>query len=63
MNYNEKFRQIRESKGMSLREAARLANVQPIQLSHIERGMISPRLATVIKLCNAYEITLTELFK
>jgi transcriptional regulator with XRE-family HTH domain len=46
----ERLRQLREQRGISLRELGRLAETAPASLSAIENGHSSPTLATLNKL-------------
>ena len=42
INIGEKITQYRKSKGLSIRELAKLADVTPSLLSQIERGLANP---------------------
>jgi len=44
------WRARRESRGLSLREAARRADIEPSQLSRVERGMANLSVASTLRL-------------
>ena len=48
-----RIRQLRERKGVSLRELARRADVGVATLSRIESGEANPRLSTLLQLADA----------
>jgi transcriptional regulator with XRE-family HTH domain len=49
MNETSKLRIAREARGLSLREAAELAGIDPAQLSRLERGQAGASLNTVLR--------------
>lgn len=53
------LRTVREARGMSLREVARLAEVDPGQLSRVERGLESLSLSSLRRV--AHVLGLREL--
>ncbi|MBI3830278.1 MAG: cupin domain-containing protein [Planctomycetes bacterium] len=56
------LRQLRESRGLSLRALATLAGVTPAALSQIENGKNSPSVSTLKKVLSALGTTLGEFF-
>jgi transcriptional regulator with XRE-family HTH domain len=50
------WRAIREARGLSLREAARRADIQPAQLSRVERGMANLTVASMLRLARVLRV-------
>ncbi len=50
MSESSKLRVLRESRGLSLREAASLARIDPAQLSRLERGQGRASLDATLRL-------------
>jgi len=50
----------RYSKGLTTREAGKLAGISHAQISRIERGTRSPKVSTLRRLCDAYGIPSRE---
>lgn len=46
------LRTVREARGLSLREVARRAGIDPAHLSRIERGLVSPSVAVLKRLAD-----------
>jgi len=57
----KKLREIREKKGLSLREAARQAGVSPTLLSLVETGKRKPTSALLVKLASVLSVPQDEL--
>lgn len=57
----KKLRQIRESKGLSVRELADLADMNYSNISRIESGLVNPQITTVILLAEALGINPCDL--
>ena len=57
----KKLREIREKKGLSLREAARKASISPTLLSLIETGKRKPTSAVLVKLASVLSVPQDEL--
>lgn len=57
-----RIRELRKSKGMSLREVARVAGISNSTLSDIENNKINPSIATLEKLSKALNIDIQLLF-
>ena len=56
-----KLRALREERGLTQKEAATLANVNPDTLSDLESGKRDPYMPTVTKIARAYGVSLEEL--
>lgn len=62
-NIGDKLRMRRHIKNITLREAAQRAEISFGQLSQIERGVSSPSIDVLIKICGALEMPITWLFE
>lgn len=58
----EKIRAIRQEKGITAKELAEKAEVTPGYISQIERNLISPSLAVLMRIAEAADIPLVSLF-
>jgi len=58
-----RIRQLRERKGVSLRELARRAGVGVATLSRIESGTANPRLSTLLQLAEVLGVFVGKLFE
>ena len=58
-----RIRQLRERKGVSLRELARRAGVGVATLSRIESGEANPRMSTLLQLADALGVFVGHLFE
>lgn len=58
-----RIRQLRERKGVSLRELARRAGLGVATLSRIESGEANPRLSTLVQLTDVLEVSIQQLFE
>jgi transcriptional regulator with XRE-family HTH domain len=58
-----RIRQLRERKGVSLRELARLSGVGAATLSRIESGHANPRLSTLLHLAAVLGVFVGQLFE
>jgi DNA-binding XRE family transcriptional regulator len=56
-----KLRVLREERGLTLKEAAELANVSHWTLFYLESGKRDPYMPTVTKIARAYGVTVEEL--
>lgn len=64
MRIGEKIQKIRNKKGLTQEELARIASVPYTTLAKIESGQVkNPTINTLIKVANALETTLDELIK
>ena len=57
----KRIREIRLSKKMTQATLAELAEIEPSNLSHIERAATKVSLPTLIQIANALEVSLDEL--
>jgi len=58
-----RIRQLRERKGVSLRELARRAGIGVATLSRIEAGVANPRLSTLLLLAKVLGVFVGKLFE
>jgi len=58
-----RVRQLRERKGVSLRELARRADLGVATLSRIESGEANPRLSTLLQLAEVLGVFVGDLFE
>lgn len=58
----KRIKQIRESKGIKQVELAELINVEPTNLSKIEKGVHLPKEESIGKITRALNIEIKELF-
>jgi transcriptional regulator with XRE-family HTH domain len=63
MKVGERIRELRETKGLSLREMADLTGFSTALLSQMENHLISPSLGTLIKISRALEVHLGYFFR
>jgi transcriptional regulator with XRE-family HTH domain len=56
-----KLRVLRAERGLTLREAAKLADVRPGTLSELERGIRRPHDLTLSRIAQAYDVSVEEL--
>lgn len=56
------LRQLRETKGIGMRQFALIADIEYSQLSKIERGTTNPTISTVLALAVALEVVPAVLF-
>lgn len=57
------LRQLREERGISIRELSRISGLSANALSMIERGLSSPSVSTLYRLTDALNIPITALFR
>ena len=55
------LRAWREKRGFSLRKLGGLSGVHYISLVKLEAGRLDPRLSTILKLCQALRVSLSQL--
>ena len=58
-----RIRELRERKGVSLRELARRAHIGAATLSRIESGKANPRLSTLLHLAGVLGVFVGHLFE
>lgn len=59
----KRIRNIRKSKGITLRDLAKMVDVTPSLLSQIENGKVSPSLSTLKKVLDSLGETLFSIFQ
>jgi len=59
--FGENIRKIRQAKLWSMEYLANQANIELSQVYRIEKGKINPKLTTIIILCKALDVELTQL--
>lgn len=60
--FGKKLREVRLSKNLSQEALAWEANIEPMQISRIERGVINTSISQVLNLAKALNIKPGELF-
>lgn len=55
------IKEFRKQQGISAEKLAELANLSSVYISYIENGKRKPSLTSLIKICNALEVTFEEL--
>lgn len=63
VNVGQVVKQIREVRGISIRELSRLSGLSANALSMIERGRTSPSVSTLYRLTDALNVPITALFR
>lgn len=58
----EKIREFRKSRGLTLVEVARNAGCSPSFVSGVERGRVSPSIATLKRIANALRVNIVDFF-
>jgi transcriptional regulator with XRE-family HTH domain len=58
----ESIKRVRQAKGLSLRDVARLADLHHEQVARAERAGIDVRASTLIVLAKALDVPVCELF-
>lgn len=61
--FGKRVRELRLAQGMSQEQLAEAANINVVQLSHIENGRNEPKLTTILKLSRGLSIRTEELFR
>jgi transcriptional regulator with XRE-family HTH domain len=62
MNIGQKIREYRKNKALKLVNIAERTGLSKPFISEIERGIKSPSIETLSKICSALDITLAEFF-
>ena len=57
-----RIRKIRKQKGMTQQHLSSASEIEKANLSRIETGMTNPTVLTLLKICNAFEVKVTDLF-
>jgi transcriptional regulator with XRE-family HTH domain len=61
MTFGERLRQIRKEKGIKQGELAKRIGINQDVMSMYERNKVQPTLSRIEWICNALEVTATEL--
>lgn len=61
VKFGNRVRELREVKGWSLEEIGEAADMNALQVGHIERGASDPKLSTIMKLAKALGVRPGEL--
>jgi transcriptional regulator with XRE-family HTH domain len=56
-----RLREWRETRGLSLRKLGGLSGVHYVSLVKLEAGRLDPQLSTLLKLCQALRVSLSQL--
>jgi transcriptional regulator with XRE-family HTH domain len=56
-----RLREWREKRGLTLRKLGDLSGVHYVSLVKMEAGRLDPQLSTLLKLCQALKLTLSQL--
>ncbi len=62
INFGARLRELREEKGLSLREMELEGELDRHMLSKIENGKTNPTLFTIKKICESLNISFEEFF-
>ncbi|GAB1536278.1 helix-turn-helix domain-containing protein [Geovibrio sp. ADMFC3] len=62
MDILERITQLREERGWSSYKLAKMANIPQSTLSNLFNRENSPTIATLIAICNAFDISLAQFF-
>ena len=57
------IREVRDNKEISLSQLAKTTGIAKSHLSNIERNIIEPKLTTVLKIAQALDVDIKELYK
>ncbi|CEP67838.1 Cro/C1-type helix-turn-helix domain [Moorella glycerini] len=60
MDFGARIKQLRETAGLSQNELARRAGIAQSSLSYLETGAKSPNVETLLHICKALGITVSE---
>jgi transcriptional regulator with XRE-family HTH domain len=58
---SERLREVREQGGLSLRDVEKRTGLLPGYVSRVENGHSEPRINTLIRFAEGYDMTLAEL--
>jgi transcriptional regulator with XRE-family HTH domain len=63
IRFGKHVRELREAKGWSLETLGEAAQMNELQVGHIERGASDPKLSTIVKLARAFGIRPADLLR
>ncbi len=58
----QKIRALRKERGLTLKQLAALANCSPSFISQVERGKVSPSIATLKQIASALKVNIVDFF-
>lgn len=61
--FGEKIRKIRSNRGLSQEKTAELIGIDPVNYSRLENGLSFPKPENLIKISEALNVELSELFQ
>jgi DNA-binding XRE family transcriptional regulator len=61
--FGRRIRELRSAKGWTQETLAEQADMNPLQVGHLERGANDPKLSTILKLARAFGIRPEELIR
>jgi transcriptional regulator with XRE-family HTH domain len=63
MDLGKKIKDLRESRGYSIREFAKLCDLSPSLVSQVERNVSSPSISSLVKMANVLHIPVGHFFE
>ncbi len=63
VTFGSRVRELRHARKWTQERLAEEADLNVVQLSHIENGLNEPKLTTILKLARGLSVSLAELFK
>jgi len=63
IRFGKRVRELREARDWSLERLGEAADMNGLQVGHIERGASDPKLSTIIKLARALRIPPADLLR
>lgn len=57
-----RIRHIRKQKGMTQQHLSNVSDIEKANLSRIESGITNPTVLTLLKISNAFDVTVIDLF-
>lgn len=61
--FGESFRSVRKEKGMSQEDVSLKGGCDRTTISLIERGLVSPKLETIVRLCRVLKVNPSEVMR
>jgi transcriptional regulator with XRE-family HTH domain len=59
--FGAKVRELRKNRNMSMQSLANIAEIELSQIYRIEKGIINPKLTTIVAIARALNLTQVEL--
>jgi len=63
IRFGQHLRELREARGWTLEQFAEAAQMNELQIGHIERGASDPKLSTILKLAKGLKLKPEELLR